>query len=97
MGSDYEPTFIHELVHAIDHILPNYEYELCYNELIAELSTIILCKAYNIPIDIPYSLYYLNMYPNSEVNIHKIINRVALIYETIKKCIKNIKSKNNGT
>jgi hypothetical protein len=96
VGCDYEPTFVHELVHAIDHILPNFEYDLCYNELIAEFTTIVLCKTYNIPIDIPYSLYYLDTYGNSEENIHKAINRVALIYETIKECIKNIKSKNNG-
>lgn len=95
IGSDYEPTFIHELVHAIDHVLPNFECELCYNELIAELSTIVLCKAYNIPIDIQYSLYYLNLYANSEENIHKAIDRVSLIYETVKNCMKNIKRKNH--
>jgi hypothetical protein len=38
------------------------------------------------------SVVVKNFYKNSEVNIHKAVKRVALIYETVKKCI--IKSHN---
>jgi hypothetical protein len=99
MGTDYEPVFIHELSHAIDFILPGCEYEHCYTEVIAELSAIVLCITYNIPIDIPNSLYYLNYhlktYPPFETNIHKAINRVALIYEAVEEYKKNITNGNN--
>jgi hypothetical protein len=96
MGTDYEPVFTHELAHAIDFsFLPSFEYEFHYNEIIAELSTIVLCKTYNIPIDIPFSLYYLEAHSYLKSNLHKAINRVALIYETIEECKTNIKSKKN--
>jgi hypothetical protein len=95
MGTDEGRTFIHELSHAIDHILPDFEYEASCTEIIAELSTIILCKSYNIPIDIPYSLYYLRGYTNNKTNIHKVINRVALIYEAVKEIKKAIGGRNN--
>lgn len=93
--SDYPPTFIHELVHAIDHILPDYHYEKHFSELVAETSTVVLCRTYNISINNSYSMYYLNLYGNSEVNINDIIERVKLVCEYIKECIKNIKN-NNG-
>jgi hypothetical protein len=95
LGSDYEPTFIHELVHAIDHILPNYNDELCHGELVAELSAVVLCRVYNIQFNLSYSLMYLNWYTSSETNIEEIIKRVSLIYEYIKACIVKIKSKKN--
>jgi len=99
LGSDYAPSFIHELVHAIDHILGNSfddysEYEnRCFDELIAELSAVVLCKTYNIPIDVSESKYYLDYYSNSEINVSKMINRVFLICEYINKCIENINNK----
>jgi hypothetical protein len=94
--SDYVPTFIHELAHAIDHALPNYHYEKHFSELVAEMSAVVLCRTYNIRINTSYSMYYLNLYTNSEANINDIIERVKLIYAYIKECVQNIKNKNNG-
>jgi antirestriction protein ArdC len=97
MGTDEDEgsVFTHELSHAIDHILPDFEYEASYTELIAELSAIVLCRTYNISIDIPYSLYYLRGYTNNKTNMHKVINRVALIYEAVKEIKKAIEGRNN--
>jgi hypothetical protein len=96
LGSDYEPTFIHELVHAIDCILPNYNDDLNHRELVAELSTVILCRVYNIQFNLSYSHMYLNSYANSEADINEIIKRVSLIYEYVEACIVKINNKNNG-
>jgi hypothetical protein len=97
MGSDYEPVFIHELVHGVDHILPNYIYEENYTELVAELSTIVLCKIYSVPIDISYAMFYLDSYTVDQINHKELIIRVSKIVEYIKYCKEHIKNKNNGT
>jgi hypothetical protein len=69
------------------------EYLKIFGELVAELSTVLLCKIYNIPNDISYSKYYLDSYSNLELNIESkyIIKRVSLICEYINKCIENSK------
>jgi hypothetical protein len=86
MGSDYVPTFIHELVHAIDFILPNKKHEKNYSEYVAELSAIVICKMYSIPIDVSFSMDYLNRYSNSEINPEELIKRVSLICSFIAYC-----------
>ena len=85
LGSDYVLTFIHELTHAIDRFLPNTNNDTFFSELTAELSAIILCKLYNISIDIPYSISYLNSYSNFDINVNDLINRVSEIIEFVKK------------
>jgi hypothetical protein len=91
MGSDYAPTFIHELVHAIDFIIPDYYYEEDYTELVAEFATLVICKTYGIQINTSYSLYYLNIHTNSKSGekIGDVIKRVSLICEYIKNCLKH--------
>ena len=98
LGSDYAPTFIHELVHAIVHYLGKanklfYVYDHNYNEFIAEYSALILCKTYNISINTSYSLYYIKMHKEDiEYGIpDHIINRVEIICEFVKKCEEIIK------
>ena len=92
--SDYAGTFIHELVHAIDYILgnsfENYHLEQVKNfyELVAELSTVVLCKTYNILLNYFYSLDYLDNHSYPEMNIKDLLQRVALICEYIGDCIK---------
>ena len=101
LGTDYPPTFIHELSHAIDHILgntfENYYLEniKCFDELVAEASTVVICKTYNITINESYSLHYLHCFSNTYINAYDFIKRVSLIFEYVKKCIEMIK-KNNG-
>jgi len=90
--TDYVPTFIHELVHAIDHNLGN-TFENYYlddirnfDELVAEASSLVICKTYNIKIDESYTLNYLNNYSSSKINSHDFINRVMLICEYVENC-----------
>ena len=96
LRSDYFPIFIHELVHAIDRIIGISYNELPINkfndfqELVAELTTIVLCKTYNIQINYSHSMYYLNYHSYFEINKDDLIKRVSLIFEYIKKCIENI-------
>ena len=97
LGTDYAPTFIHELAHAIDFNLSEHMYEKNYSELVAELSTILLCKIYNIPLNISYSMYYLDSYSSLEINGKKMVNRASEIVESVKIIKEHIKSKNNGT
>jgi hypothetical protein len=99
--SDYIPTFIHELVHAIVHItdikfiLFYYDemYDV-YNEFVAEFTAVVLCKIYNININIPYSMYYIKMYLGDFENDipDDIIKIVECICEYIKECKKVIEN-----
>lgn len=98
LGTDYAPTFIHELAHAIDHFLgntfKNYHIEeniRYFDELVAEASTVVICKTYNILIDESYALHYLDSFSNSDINASEFIKRVSLICEYVKKCFEKIK------
>jgi len=88
--SDYVPTFLHELAHAIDYYLENscedhfLDNSLNFDELVAELSAVILCKKYNIPINESYSKFYLDCYTKSDIDLYKVINRVSLICDFVK-------------
>jgi hypothetical protein len=89
MGNDYAPTFLHEFVHAIDRILPDYCDEEYYSELVAECAMVVICRTYNIQMDTSYSINYLKLYTNSEteMKIRDIIKRVLSVCEYIKNCI----------
>ena len=95
LGTDYAPIFIHELAHAIDFHLSKPIYEENYNELVAELSTVLLCTIYNIPINIPYAMLYLELYSTLEINGTKMVNRASEIVECVKMIKEQIKCKNN--
>jgi hypothetical protein len=94
--SDYAPVFIHELAHAIDHILGNSfkEYHLeqvrNFDECVAELSTVLLCRNFNISIDLSDSLYYLDCYSNLSINMDDLLKRAALISEYVNRCVELI-------
>ena len=68
------------------------KYTKNFEELVAELSTVLLCKIFNISNDISYSKYYLDSYSNTKLNIESkyIIKRVLFICEYIIKCLENI-------
>jgi len=59
LGSDCAQFFIHELAHAIDHILPGHKVDYHFIEIIAETTSILLCKIYCIPCDLIFSKNYL--------------------------------------
>jgi hypothetical protein len=96
MGTYEGGTFIHELVHAVDHFLPNRKDEKNFAELVAELSTVILCRIYSILNNESYSMEYLESYTTSEINGNELIKRVLQIIEYIKKCKEFLENKNNG-
>jgi hypothetical protein len=92
LGTDFEPVFIHELAHAIDMISSNCILEPSFMELVAELSTVVLCKEYNIGFDASASLYYLDCYTNTKIEGAKLFERVAYIYEVVKFIKQDIKN-----
>ena len=102
LGSDYIVTFIHELVHAIVHFGKEndlfYLYDSEYDEIIAEFAAVTLCKIYNIKIDLPYSIYYMNMYNNDIENSipDHVIKTVEVICEFVKKCKEIINKRKNN-
>ena len=101
LGSDYAPTFIHELVHAIAYYLSKdiklfNIYDPDYEEFIAEYSALIICKIYDIRINPQYSIYYINMYVKDIENgiPEHIINKIEIIYEFVKKCKETMSARN---
>jgi len=84
LGTDYEPVFIHELAHAIDSTLSNLITESSFSELVAESSTVILCREYSIKNDFSASFSYLDHYTDTEIEVQRLIERVATIYEFVK-------------
>jgi len=92
LSSDYKPTFLHELAHAVDSMLPGKICEKHFEELVAEYSAAVLCKEYNIRINASASLEYLDGYSSSEIDIGKVVERVAMIYEFVKRCREEIQN-----
>jgi hypothetical protein len=85
-------------------------HNIFFREIVAELSAVVICKAYNIPINLSSSKFYIDSYNESkelekisvsalgiewEVNKDEIVERVSLIYEFLKLCVEDIKNKNN--
>lgn len=97
MGSDYSITFLHELAHAIDHLLPDYYYEENYSELVAELSAVVIAKYFNIPFNLSYSYHYLDGYSNYDVDAHAMLKRVKKIFEFVKQAKSDIFTKAKQT
>jgi hypothetical protein len=82
-------TFMHELAHAVDHILPKLNYRTSYIELVAELSAVVLCKIYSIPFSISRAKYYLDELCGSQtdnINNANMINRVVEVVDCIRRC-----------
>ena len=85
LGTDYEPVFIHELAHAIDHYSDNLVTESAFMELVAESSVVVLCKYYNIQNDPSASKDYLLYYAKyCFADPSDIFRHVAKIFETVK-------------
>ena len=95
MGSDYAPFFIHELAHAIDHIIPDQKNNYHFNEIVAETVSILLCRKYRIPYDMKFSLDYLRYHASecSYLATGEIMKRVTQIIVFI---IEINRIKNNG-
>jgi len=97
MGTDTKQTFVHELAHAIDHVLPGYKYDKSYNETVAELSAVMLCRMYDIPIDIEWSSYYIKSHYNANIIRREYVEiRVAGICAFVEHCKQNLQEGNRG-
>ena len=90
LGTDYIPVFIHELAHAVDYALPGQIVEKNYMEVVAEVSTVVLCKKYSIPINDFDSLYYCLNYKTSGITLEQMILRVSEIVKSIEIWRKNL-------
>ena len=90
IGSDRSnEDFLHELVHAVDDILPKLNYRTSYIELVAELSAVVLCRIYSIPFNISRAKYYLDELCGSQtdnINNANMINRVVEVVDCIRRC-----------
>ena len=96
LGSDYEPVFIHELAHAIDVRLDNFISESAFEEVVAELSVVALCKYYNIQNDpsasLDYVIYFFEFCNPAYTHFENIIWHIAEIFETVKFIRQDIKN-----
>ena len=84
LGTNYKPDFIHELAHAIDYFLPGKIDDYSFKELVAEFSTVVICKEYNIKINTSLSLRYLDYFSRKELVTRKLLERVAKIFLFVK-------------
>jgi hypothetical protein len=106
LGSDYIPTFVHELVHAIVHFIDMdffiSLYDTEYNEFIAEFTAIVLCKIYKIQFDISYSIHYIEIYRYNLKNgipdgIMELVEIICEFVKGVKKLLKIRKTAKIGT
>jgi hypothetical protein len=62
MGTDDKTVFLHELAHGIDHYLDIYDDDKASCEVVAELSSLVLCKLNNVVMNFEWSKGYLGMF-----------------------------------
>jgi hypothetical protein len=95
MACDNPQTFLHELSHAIDNILPNKNNDTSYKEIVAELSSAFLASLYDIPLNIEATRDYIREYSGKHNILTKIMEatkRVEEIYTYIENSMKEIPS-----
>jgi len=91
-------TKYEEAFNNLDDIEDIQEYFLFFSELVAEFTTVVLCRIYNIPINISYAIIYicshLNNYNRISTNVNNLlITDITKICEYVNKCIENIEEK----
>jgi hypothetical protein len=89
LRTDSPGVYLHELSHAIDIILKQYDYnDKNINEVVAELSRLYLCRKYNIENDDKNSIAYIKVYKKNMImnKDNEIINRVKNINYFIIEC-----------
>ena len=82
-------VFLHELAHAVDHILPKQKYRTSFSELVAELTAIVLCKLYSVPYSISNAKYHLFencSFKTNHLYNTNVINRVVEIVDFVRRC-----------
>ena len=75
LRTDEAGTFLHELAHAVDHIVSSNRGSEIYREITAEMVAITLANIFKIPFDLEYSKYYMESYTGKE-NLFFVINEL---------------------
>ena len=86
MGSNSHRTFLHELSHAVDGILPGKSSDRDLNEVIAELSSIFLGSMYGAQIEMENTIAYIQSWAGRghvAFQLMKAVGRVEEIYRYI--------------
>jgi len=75
LGTDEARTFLHELAHAVDHIISTDKGSKIHSEITAEMVAITLANIFKIPFDLEYSKYYMEGY-TGKANLFMVINEL---------------------
>jgi len=92
MGSNNGQVFLHELSHAVDHVLPGKNTDYAFNEVVAELSAAFLCRLYGYGCSLDNTNAYIRGWSGKAreaFNFVKALERVEEIY----RYIENVKNK----
>ncbi len=81
LGTDDVTTFMHELSHAVDAVLPGKSDDYNYNEVVAELSSCFLCTLYGLPHHEQHTKAYIEQYQGRSPVAFKIANAVDRVLE----------------
>lgn len=93
MASSNPQVFLHELSHAIDHALGNYDSDYAFGEVIAELSSAFLGSLYGVKVDMNNTKAYIQAWSGKEHVVFKVLSalyRVEEIYHYIEKATSEI-------
>lgn len=88
MSSSNPQVFLHELSHAVDHALGNYDSDYAFGEVVAELSSAFLGSFYGVNVDMTNTKAYIEGWSSKEHVVFKILSalsRVEEIYHYIDK------------
>jgi antirestriction protein ArdC len=85
--SAYYATLFHEITHYFDDKMGNDKDNYAYNELVAEMSSVMVCAQLNIPYQIDNHISYINSWIKTFQNDYKVLmqaaKRAALIVNQI--------------
>jgi antirestriction protein ArdC len=86
LGSNNQQVFLHELSHAIDHILPGKKDDYAFNEMVAELSSALLASLYGGKVELENTIAYIRSWSGGKHIAFKVtsaMERVEKIYHYI--------------
>jgi len=86
MGCNNGQTFLHELSHAVDNILPGKIGEYAFKEVVAELSAAFLCRLYGYDCNVDNAAAYIRGWAgkaHGAFTLVKAMERVEAIYRYV--------------
>ncbi|MDR2094665.1 MAG: hypothetical protein LBP76_04000 [Treponema sp.] len=81
MGSNDGQTFLHELSHAVDYVLPDRNANRNFQEITAELSSAFLGSLYGVPVNIDNTTAYIRSWAGSGHVAFKIVEALGRVEE----------------